>query len=183
MEEFLAQGFFEGVIDVVTGGVTDELIEGRRAAGPERLESAGKRGIPQVIAPSGINITGAGPTRKNREKYITREKVLKLDELRMFVRLNEEELILVAHAVADKLNKSKGPVQFLVPLQGWSSWDREDNVLYNPQLDRIFIEELKKGLKPNIEITEIDVNLEHPTFAEAMVEAFDGMMKISPILR
>jgi len=35
------------------GGVTDELIQGRRAAGPQRLEVAGGRGLPQVIAPSG----------------------------------------------------------------------------------------------------------------------------------
>jgi uncharacterized protein (UPF0261 family) len=177
MEELIAQGFFEGVVDVVTGGIIDELIEGRRAAGPERLESAGKRGIPQVIAPSGLNITGAGPTRKKREKYISREKVLKLDELRIFVRLNEDELILGAQTVADKLNKSKGLVQFFAPLRGWSSWDSEDGVLYDPKLDRIFIEELKKKLRANIKVAEIDVNLEDASFAEAMVDAFDMMMK------
>ena len=177
MEELIDQGFFDGVVDIVTGGVSDELMEGARAAGPTRLESAGERGIPQVIAPSGMNITGLGPTRKNREKFLSRPKVLKLDDLRILTRLNEEELQLVADTIAEKLNRAKGPVQFFMPLRGWSSWDREGRVLYDPELDNIFITQLKKKVKPEINIIEIDSNLEDPDFASAMVEAFDKMMK------
>jgi len=68
-----------------------------------------------------------------------------MDDLRMFTRLNEEELTLVAEAVAAKLNKAKGPVKFFIPLRGWSQWDREDSILYEPESDKIFIRELKKA--------------------------------------
>ncbi len=177
MEELIAQGFFDGVVDIVTGGVSDEILEGARAAGPYRLESAGARGIPQVVTPSGSNMTGAGPTRKNREKYISRQKVLKIDDLRILARLNEEEMRHVADKMAEKLNKAKGPVQFFMPLRGWSSWERENSILHAPELDKIFLEQLKKKLKPGIKIIEIDSNLEDSIFATAMVEAFDEMMK------
>jgi uncharacterized protein (UPF0261 family) len=177
MEDLIAQGFFDGVVDMVLGGVSDEILEGGRAAGPYRLESAGARGIPQVVAPSGSNMTGAGPMRKNREKYISRQKVLKIDDIRVMVRLNEEEMRLVADTVAEKLNKAKGPVQFFMPLRGWSSWERENSILHAPELDKIFLEQLKKRLKPGIKIIEIDSNLEDSIFATAMVEAFDEMMK------
>ena len=96
MEELIGQGFFDGVVDIALMGVSDELFEGNRPGGPHRLEMAGKRGIPLVIAPCGLNQTGAGPTRKNAEKYASRPRILKLDELRMGTRLNEEELTLTA---------------------------------------------------------------------------------------
>jgi uncharacterized protein (UPF0261 family) len=177
MEELVAQGFFDGVVDVVTGGVSDELIEGQRAAGPHRLESAGNRGIPQVLAPSGANMTGIGPTRKNREKFLSRPKVLKIDELRILTRLTQEEMVLVADTMAEKLNKAKGPVQFFIPQRGWSSWERENSILYDTELDRVFAEQLKRKVSPEIKIVEMDCNLEDAPFASAMVEAFDKMMK------
>jgi uncharacterized protein (UPF0261 family) len=42
---------------------------------------------------------------------------------------------------------------------------------YDPREDRIFIEELRRRLKSEIKITEVDANLEDPEFAEAIVEA------------
>ncbi|MCP4578056.1 MAG: UPF0261 family protein, partial [Deltaproteobacteria bacterium] len=177
MEDFIEQGFFEGVVDIAIMGVGDELFEGNRPGGPKRLEMAGKRGIPLALAPCGMNQTGCGPTRKNREKYISRDRILKLDELRMGTRLNDEELILTARTVAEKLNKAKGPVKFFIPLNGWSSFDPPGGPLYCPEEDMIFINELKRLIKPEIELIEIDANLEDEEFAEAMVDGFDQMMR------
>ena len=177
MEELIGQGFFDGVVDIALVGVSDELLEGNRPGGPNRLEMAGKRGIPLVLAPCGLNQTGAGPTRKNAQKYASRPRILKLDELRMGTRLNEEELILTARTVATKLNKARGPVKFFIPRRGWSAWDPPGGILYDPEEDMIFINELKKHLKPEVEIIEIDANLEDTLFAQAMVEGFDQLMK------
>ncbi|MGB3906771.1 MAG: Tm-1-like ATP-binding domain-containing protein, partial [Anaerolineae bacterium] len=49
MEELISQGIFDGVLDLVPAGVSEEWIGGNRAAGPTRLEAAGARGIPQVV--------------------------------------------------------------------------------------------------------------------------------------
>lgn len=179
MEDFIEQGFFEGIVDIATMGVSDELFEGNRPGGPKRLEMAVKRGIPLALAPCGMNQTGCGPTRKNREKYISRKRILKLDELRMGTRLNEEELLLTAKTVADKLNQAKGPVKFFIPLNGWSSFDPPGGPLHCPEEDMIFINELKKLIKPEIELIEIGTNLEDEVFAKAMVDGFDRMMQPS----
>ena len=171
MEELIGQGFFDGVVDIALMGVSDELFEGNRPGGPNRLEMAGRRGIPLVLAPCGLNQTGCGPTRKNAEKYASRSRILKLDELRMGTRLNEEELTLAARTVAEKLNRAKGPVRVLVPLKGWSSVDTPGNPTYDPDEDRIFIDVLSTRLNPDIQIIEIDANMEDPEFAQAVVEA------------
>lgn len=177
MEDLIEQGFFDGVVDIALVGVSDELFEGNRPGGPKRLEMAGKRGIPQVLAPCGLNQTGAGPTRKNAEKYALRSRILKLDELRMGTRLNEEELILTASTVARKLNKANGPVKFFIPLRGWSGFDPPGSILHAPEEDMIFVNELRKQLKPEIEVIEIDANLEDLSFAQALVEGFEQLMK------
>jgi uncharacterized protein (UPF0261 family) len=172
MENLIAQGHFSGVIDIVTGGLIEEIFEGTRAAGLKRLEAAGERGLPQVLAPSGINLTNAGPDRKHRERFSSRERKVKLDEYRIITRYNAEELTAAAKVYADKLNKARGPVTFLIPLRGWSSADREGSPLYAPEEDRVFIEELKKEVKPEIEIRELNCNLDDTEFAEALVESF-----------
>ena len=175
MDSLIDQGYFDGVIDIVPAGVMEEIFEGHRAAGPKRLEAAGRRGIPQVIAPCSINITGCGPTRKHNEKYASREKILRIDELRAGTRYNIEELRIGAKAYAEKLNKAKGPVSILIPLRGWSSLERENSILYDPEQDRVFVEELRKNLRPEIEIEELDCNLEDPLFALALVEKLETL--------
>ena len=49
--------------------------------------------------------------------------------------------------------------------------------LYDPDADRILVEELRKQLKPEIEVRKLDMYLNTPEFAMAMVEAFEAMMK------
>jgi len=175
MDDLIAKGFFDGVIDIASAGVIEEIFRGTRAGGPKRLEAAGERGLPQVIAPGSINITNAGLTRRLSEKYVSREKILKQDEARVETRYNKEELITAAKVYADKLNKARGPVKFLFPTRGWSSLDREGSVLYAPEEDKVFVEELRRNLKPEIGIEELDCHLEDAEFALALVEAFVRM--------
>lgn len=177
MDRLIAQGFFDGVIEIVPAGLIEEKFKGNRAAGMERLDAACERGIPQVWAPCCLNITGAGPTRANREKYISSGRILMIDEMRAMARFPRDELIIGAKLYSEKINKSKGPIKLVFPLRGWSSLDREGSILYDPEEDRIFINELKKNLIRNIEIEEIDCNLEDIKTAQVLVESLDQLMK------
>ena len=179
MDNLISQGFFDVVIDIVPAGLIEEIYQGNRPAGMARLDAAAERGIPQIIAPSTVNLTGCGVTRKNREKYASRPRIMKMDELRSMTRFNAEELTYAATFYRDKLNKAKGPVKFFVPLKGWSAIDREGTVLYDPDGDRVFVDALRQGLDPKVEIVEVPCNLEDLEFAVAMVEAFDIIFKQS----
>jgi uncharacterized protein (UPF0261 family) len=173
MDRLISQGFFDGVIEIVPAGLIEELFQGNRPAGMERLDAACERGIPMILAPCTINLTGCGVTRKNREQYISRPRIMKIDEMRAITRYNAYELQCAAGFYREKLNKAKGPVKFFFPLKGWSAIDREGSVLYDPDEDRVFINALRDGLNPRIEIIELPCNLEDPEFAEAMVNSFD----------
>jgi uncharacterized protein (UPF0261 family) len=177
MEEIIErQNIFGAVIDLAPGGVGEEILGFNRAAGPTRLEAAGKRGIPQIVAPCGVNL-GSPLKRKYKPEYEMRKKY-DYDALRTFIRLSEEELVRVADTMADKMNKAQGPVKVLIPLGGWSSLDRRGTDFYDGKLDKAFVDELKKKLKKEIEVREVDTDLDTPEFAQAIVSAFDELMTL-----
>ena len=167
MEEMISQKLFQGVVDLAPGGVGEHLFGFMRDAGPDRLESAGKIGIPQVIATCSVNhITPSksrySPEHRQRPKY-------DLDKFRTWLRMSPDELKQVAHVFAEKLNRSSGPVRVVIPLNGWSSVDIPGNPTYNPEEDRVFIEELRERLNSEIQIVEVPANMEDEAFAKAVV--------------
>jgi len=184
MDILLEQGIFDGVLDIVPSGLSEELFGGNRAAGPDRLEAAGRRGIPQIITPCGFEMISCGPLRRkdtgdplwisrnlaNRSYYLH-------DAYRVQARTNADELTLVAKTVAEKLNKAKGPVKFMVPEKGWSTLSVEGQTLYDLDDDKVFVDELIKHLKPEIEVRNVEAHLNTPEFAKTLVETFDEMMK------
>ena len=165
----ISQKLFQGVVDLAPGGVGEHLFGFTRDAGPDRLESAGKIGIPQVISTCGVNhITPSKsrytPEHQQRAKY-------DLDKFRTWLRISPDELTKVAHVFAEKLNRAMGPVRMIIPLNGWSSVDVPGNPTHNPEEDRIFIEELREKLNSEIQIVKVQAHMEDEAFAQAVVKA------------
>jgi uncharacterized protein (UPF0261 family) len=179
MEELIGDGLFHGVMDIVPAGVGEELLGGNRAAGPNRLETAGKMGIPQLITPCGFDMLSCGPLeRGNRgdplwvSKGIKNRKLFIPDAFRVQARTTSEELREIAREVVRKLNQSKGPVAVLIPLKGWSSLDQEGMPLYDPEADQAFLDELRIHLNKKISLIELDLHLNTREFAEEAVKQF-----------
>ena len=106
MEEMIGkQNVFSAVIDLAPGGVGEELLGFARSAGPDRLEAAGKIGLPQIIATSGVNF--GSPLKRNYKPDYESRKKYRYDSARTFVRLSADEMTMVADKIADKLNMAK----------------------------------------------------------------------------
>ena len=69
MEEMIGRNFFDAVVDLAPGGVGEELLGGMRASGAQRLTAAGRVGIPQVVAPGGVNLMSPRKSRYKPEYY------------------------------------------------------------------------------------------------------------------
>ncbi len=179
MEDLIGEGHFQGVMDIVPAGVSEELFRGNRAAGPNRLEKAGQKGIPQLITPCGFDMLSCGPLERGDRgdplwvsKDIKNRKLFIPDAFRVQARTTPQESREIAVEVARKLNQSKGPVAILIPLKGWSSLDKEGMPLYDAEADRAFVQELKVRLNPNIPLIELDLHLNTREFAEEAVNQF-----------
>jgi uncharacterized protein (UPF0261 family) len=184
MEELIGEGLFDGVLDIVPAGVGEELLGGNRAAGPNRLESAGEKGIPQLMTPCGFDMLSCGPLERGDRgdslwvsKNIKNRKLFVPDAFRVQARTNAQELREIAREVARKLNRSKGPVAMLIPLKGWSSLDKEGMPLYDPGADQAFLDELRIHLTKKISLIELDLHLNTREFAEEAVNQFMKLYK------
>ncbi len=168
MEDMIAAGFFQGVIDLAPGGVGEHHFGFMRDAGPNRLETAGKMGLPQIISTCSVNFMT--PARsKSKPEYHQRRK-FDLDKLRTWIRLSPDELQEVAAIFAKKLNNASGPVTVVIPSNGWSSADYPGNDAHDPAEDRLFTHVLRQNIRSEIQIVEVNANMEAPEFAEAVVE-------------
>lgn len=169
MEAMVAQGLFDGVIDLAPGAVIEHLVGGMRDAGARRMEAAGDAGIPQIISTCGVNhITP--PKSKYTEEHKSRRRY-DLDKFRTWLRASPEELAMAAQAFAQKLNQARGPVKVIVPLKGWSSVDTPGSATYDPAEDSLFTRELGKLVKPGINIVEVDANMEDGAFADIVIRS------------
>lgn len=177
MEKLIEEGFFSGVIDLVPSSITNENFSGSRISWKRRLEVAAEKGIPQVVAPAGVNtISRVGFTAEELAPELKIRKHFFMEELRVTVWLNTKELEDMALIYAEKLNKAVGPTKFLIPKRGWISIEKEGSNFYDPQNTRIFVDKLKEKLKPEIEVREVDANIDDPIFAKAIVNAFEEVM-------
>jgi len=168
MEDMIAEGFFQGVIDLAPGGVGEHHFGFMRDAGPNRLETAGKLGLPQIISTCSVN--HMTPARSKYKPEFHDRRKFDLDKLRTWIRLAPEELKEVAGIFAEKLNQAKGPVVVLIPQKGWSAADLPGNDTHDPAEDQVFTQVLRGKLKPDVHIVEVNANMEDPEFAKAVVE-------------
>lgn len=179
VEHLVGQGLFEGFVDMVPN-LGDQLFGGNRASGPDRMEAAGKAGIPYIVTPCGFDMISCGPIERRDKgdplwvsRKLAERKLLVQDAMRVQVRTTVEEVQTIARAVAEKLNRhpSKKLVKFLIPAKGFSSLSVEGGALYEPDTDKAFVSELRKNLDPEIQVIEVDTHINTPEFAQAVGQA------------
>ena len=179
MEETIEKGLIDGVLDLVTHELTDHLYGGFCDAGPARLEAAGRRGIPQVVAPGCLDFIVLSPPEKVPEGLRNRKVYRHTPEVGL-VRTNKDEMATIGKVMAGKLNKALGPVIIAVPNRGFSPADRPGKPLYDPAADRAFVEALRQSLKPSVRIVEVDAHINDEVFAKQAVDFLCEVMQKRP---
>jgi len=178
LEDLIEQGLISGVVDFATHEFADQLHGGYCGGiGPGRLEAAGRRGIPQVVVPGGLDCIVLEFDSPESIPPRFRERKVFWYDFRSGVRTSAEEMKVLARTIAGKLNRARGPTEMVIPLRGWSEADGEGAPLHEPETNAVFVEEMKRRLDPRIELVEVDAHINEPRFAEAVVEVFDGLMR------
>jgi uncharacterized protein (UPF0261 family) len=176
MEEMIEQGLISAVFDLSTNEVVDHIYGGLTDAGPSRLEAAGGKGIPQLVAPGNTDhIIYASPD-KIPERF-RHQKVHVHGPTIHVLRTKKKEMMEVGKVMADKLNKAIGPVAVIFPKKGLSILDITDREIFDdPEANLALLEVLRENLKPEIKIVELDVHITDERFAEAAATLLYGLM-------
>ena len=119
MEQMMKEGVIGAVFDYALGEIADEVFEGLRAGGPERLTVAGKLGLPQVICPGGAEHLGVlvSPPNSVPERYANHRYVFH-NPVVFVPRLGPDEMVELAADIAKRLQHTTGNATFMMPLGG-----------------------------------------------------------------
>jgi uncharacterized protein (UPF0261 family) len=176
MEALARGGFLAGVLDITTTELADELVGGVLSAGPDRLETAGKLGLPQVVSLGALDMVNFGPREtvppqfEGRNLYVHNPTVT-------LMRTTPEECAELGRQIARKLSAATGPTALFVPLKGVSMIATEGGPFHDPAADDALFGALRQGLAATVEVHELDTDVNDPAFAEAMADRLHELIQ------
>ena len=169
MEGLIDSDFIAGVLDITTTELCDRLVGGVLPAGPERLEVAGRKGVPQVVSLGALDMVNFGardtvpPQFEDRNLYVHNPSVT-------LMRTTPEECAELGRIIARKLASATGQVALFIPLKGVSAIDIEGGPFYDRAADEALFAALRENLSQNVELHELDYNVNDPEFATALAD-------------
>jgi uncharacterized protein (UPF0261 family) len=173
MEKLADSGMLEGVIDVTTTEVADFLVGGVMSAGEDRMGAIIRSQIPYVGSCGALDMVNFQALDTVPQKFRDRNLYSHNPQVTL-MRTTAEENQAFGRFIAGKLNRMEGPVRFLLPLKGVSMIDTPGKPFHDPAADRMLFDTLESEFKPgpNRGLIKLDMNINDPAFAEALVDNF-----------
>jgi len=176
MEELAVEGLLDGIFDLSTHEITDEIFGGIHAGDANRLLAGGLKGVPRLVVPGGVDIITLRELASVPEIY-RRQPYVKHNPHITLVRLTTEQMVRVAEAMAARLNQAAAPVIVAIPKGGFSFYNRDGLHFRDLAADQSFVATLRAKLKPVIEIAELEGHVNDPVFIDAILAKFEGLMQ------
>lgn len=177
MESLISEGRIHGVADITLAEITHQLFGGSGAAGDDRLLTAGRYGIPQVVVPGALDCINFMPPESMPERFQGRKYHMHNENLKV-VRTSCEENGILGRVIAQRLNRSKGDVEVLLPTLGLSANDCPNGGDFrDDKADEELFRELQTHLSPGISCRRLEYHINDPKFAEKIAETLDRLMR------
>ncbi len=171
-EQIAAQNGFICVMDFA-GCELGNLMAGSVVnAGRDRHLSAGRAGIPQIVAPGCMDLIDfAGwqeiPAQFQGRPIHTHNKLVK----NTFY--NAEERRGIARELNRRIGESKAPTHLIIPKGGIEEWDRPGGDCHDPEGLEAFTTELSATVSPSVQATELEAHINDPDFTRTALEILD----------
>ena len=164
MEQLMEEGVIGAVLDYSTIEVSNEMFDALLAGGDKRLTTAGRLGLPQVLAPGAIEVLVFNEPETVPPPFNTRTLIRHSPQI-TDVRLNGEEMARVGEEIAKRLKHTRDEAIFIIPTAGYDSYAVEGEGFYDPGADQAFVDALKANLPKNFKVIERDTHIDDPAFA------------------
>jgi uncharacterized protein (UPF0261 family) len=167
MERLIGAGRVAAVLELTPHEFTEEVVGAGWYQPVEggRLIAAGEMGIPQVVAPGGMEYVCFGPPESVPPRF-RRRATYYHNSLCANVRTSRREMAAVGRALAGRLNQAKGPVAFVLPEKGWSIYGAPGGPLHDAAANAAFVRSLTRGLRRDIPVHRLPLHINEPAFAE-----------------
>ena len=170
MEALIRSGTFEGVLDLTTTELADELVGGVFSAGPERLRSAAATGTPQVVSVGALDMVNFGPEETVPERF--RDRTLYRHNASVtLMRTTPEECAELGSRLAARVREAQGPAVVMLPLGGVSAISTSDGPFADADADKALFDAVRSGLEgSSVTLRELDTDINDPGFADTAVD-------------
>ena len=167
METLIHNGTIQGVADLTTTELADDLVGGVCSAGPDRLTAAATAGVPQVVSVGALDMVNfydtVPPEFSERLLYPHNPAVT-------LMRTTAGECAELGRRIAARLNPSTAPVAVLFPHRGLSQLSVPGGVFHDPAADEALYQALRDGLRPGIELHDFDTDINDPVVSGTAVD-------------
>jgi uncharacterized protein (UPF0261 family) len=175
MEELMKAGFITAALDVTTTELCDALAGGVWPAGQDRLEVAGRLGLPQVVSLGALDMVNVGPMETLPERFRDR-RLYEHSPAMTLARTTPDECVELGRTIASKLNSAVGPTALFIPTRGVSLISTEGQPFHDPQADQSLVDALRQNIDAShVEVHEIDIDINAPEFALAMADGLHAL--------
>ncbi|CAN1542280.1 COG5441 Uncharacterized conserved protein [Paracoccaceae bacterium] len=172
LESLAAQGAFAAVLDLAPQEVANHLFGSAISAGEDRLTTAGRLGIPQIVSIGCLDLVDLVGWQPLPDLFKDTPAHAH-NRLLTTVLQTPDQRRQVAREVCAKLATATGPVVFILPTQGGHCWDLPGEPLCDPEGLAAFCDEIRKACPPNVTLIQLDAHLNDPAFADATLAQID----------
>lgn len=179
METLIRDGAIDAVLDLTTTEIADEVVGGILSAGPERLEAAGRAGIPQVVSVGALDMVNFGPRSTVPDRFEGRLFHIHNPSVTL-MRTTPDECARIGRVIAEKLSRSRGPVELLIPGVGISALDAPGQPFASTEANEVLFRAIEEALDPNsrtIRLVKTPFHLNDPEFAEIAARSLLELLK------
>ncbi|GAA4852396.1 Tm-1-like ATP-binding domain-containing protein [Luteimicrobium xylanilyticum] len=177
LEKLVRDGRLVGVADLTTTELADELVGGVLTAGPDRLEAAGRAGLPQVVSVGAVDMVNFGPRGTVPAAFDDRRFVIHNPTVTL-MRTTAEENAELGRTIAAKLAAATGPVVLVLPRGGVSGIDVEGGPFWDPEADEALFTTLHEALDgTDVEVVDVDANINDAGFGRAAAERLHELVQ------
>lgn len=180
MEKLVAAGFLEGVIDVTTTEVADQIVGGIFPAGSERFRATIERQIPFVLSLGALDMVNFGAVETVPAEF--RDRLLHIHNAQVtLMRTTPAENRAFARWIAERLNAAPAPWIVVIPEQGVSLLDAPGQPFYDPEADAALFDELTRSLDTNESrrLVRVNTHINDPAFAAVLAQQFESLVQKS----
>jgi uncharacterized protein (UPF0261 family) len=173
MENLVRSGLIQGVIDVTTTAVADELVGGVLACGPHRFDAILESRVPYVLSVGALDMVNFGAKETVSAKFLGRRFHIHNAQVTL-MRTTAEENCQIARWIANKLNRSTAPLTLLIPERGISTIDAPGQPFHDPEADAALFEELERSVEQTEQrqVKRLPLHINDPEFAVSLMNEF-----------
>jgi uncharacterized protein (UPF0261 family)/ABC-type branched-subunit amino acid transport system ATPase component len=173
MEKLADSGLLDGVIDVSTTEIADEIGGGVLSAGPGRLDVFARRALPYVGSCGALDMVNFGPWDSVPERFKAR-RLYRHNPTVTLMRTTADECRTIGEFIARKLNAMRGPVRFLIPEAGVSAIDKPGAAFHDAEADRALFESIGSNFRAGTDrkLIRLPLHVNDEAFADALVAAW-----------